>query len=87
MGNYSWYTPTSSDASSDTIHQTLAFGNMHDIKTLKKTVGEKRLEEMFLKHPKKVYSAPSLNFIAKFILHIGTFDEQKYLKTTPRNTR
>jgi len=87
MKNYSWYTNKANNKSLDNIHQTLAFGSLKDIKTLKKAVGENVLVKLFLQNPKKVYTATSLNFISKFILHIKSIDEQKYLKSTPRYTR
>lgn len=85
--NYSWYTNKTDNKSLDNIHQTLAFGSLRDIKALKKTIGENVLLKLFLQKPKKVYTASSLNFISKFILHIKSIDEQKYLKSTPRYTR
>ena len=85
---YSWYTNETKSASPDSIHQTLAYGTLHEIKSLKKTLGEDTIKNLFIAHPKKVYSASGLNFIKKFILHLSTsFDEQKYLKSTPRYTR
>ncbi len=87
MKNYSWYTDKADNKSLDNIHQTLAFGSLKDIKNLIKTVGENTLVKLFLQNPKKVYTASSLNFISKFILHINSIDEQRYLKFTPRYTR
>jgi hypothetical protein len=87
MKNYSWYAPKAVISSPDNIHQTLAFGSLNDVQSLRKTVGKNTLTNIFLQNPKKVYTAPSLNFIAKFILHINLVDEQKYLKFTPRHTR
>ncbi len=63
------------------------FGKLDDIKSLKKEVGEDKVRELFLTHPKKVYTASALNFIKKYILDINTpIDDQKYLKFTPRVT-
>lgn len=86
MFNYSWYAKKITAKSADNIHQTLAYGTINDIKTLKKTAGEDKLLKLFLKHPKKVYTTSSLNFITKFILHTKSIDEQKYLKSAPRST-
>ncbi len=84
--NRSWYTPSPNTESPDGIHQILAFGTLDDIRDLKKTIGETKIKELFLSHPKKVYSSSAFNFIKNFILHIGSsIDEQQYLKTTPRN--
>lgn len=86
--NRSWYTNTIDKESPDTIHQILVFGTLDEIRSLKKSVGERRLKELFLRHPKKIYTMPAFNFIKNFILHINTsVDEQKYLKYTPRSTR
>jgi len=87
MQNYSWYTNKPDHQSSDYIHQTLAFGSIKDIQNLKKEIGEKKLVKLFLQEPKKVYTAPSLNLISKFILHLKSVNEQKYLKFTHRNIR
>lgn len=66
----------------------LAFGTLDDIRLLKNKVGEVEMKELFLQFPKKIYTMPALNFIKNFILHISiSFDERKYLKNTPRNTR
>ncbi len=86
--NYSWFTNKTDEKSPETIHQTLAFGSLNEIQSLKQTLGEEKLKKLFLDQPKKVYTASTLNFIKKFILSINTsIDEQRYLKNTPRNTR
>lgn len=82
--DYSWYTNAKSGKSPDAIHQILAFGNLSDIRSLKNMVGKKKLKALFLKYPKKVYTAPILNFVKNIILHISLIDEKKYLKNTPR---
>ncbi|MGI8419108.1 MAG: hypothetical protein ACR2LN_00525 [Candidatus Levyibacteriota bacterium] len=86
--NYSWYTDTTLEKTPDSIHQTLAFGSLDDIRSLKKTVGGEALKKLFLEHPKKIYTSSMLYFIKNFILHItNSIDDQKYLKFTPRNTK
>ena len=86
--NHVWYAPLTNVKSPDTIHQILMFGKLSDIKFLKKTIGESTIKEAFLRFPKKIYTAPALNFIKNFILKISTsIDEQQYLKYTPRVTR
>ena len=82
--DYSWYTSTKNEKSPDTIHQILAFGSLSDIRSLKKIVGKEKLKTLFLKYPKKIYTAPLLNFVKNIILHISSIDEKKYLKNTPR---
>jgi len=84
--NRVWYSEDVDIKSPDTIHQILMFGTLEEIKVLKDKLGEKEMKELFLRFPKKVYTAPALNFIKNFILHINTsIDEQKYLKSTPRH--
>ena len=86
--NYSWYTNSKSRESPDAIHQIFAFGSLSDIQLLKKTLGVDKLKKLFLEYPKKVYTAPLLNFIKSMILHIhSSVDEQKYLKNTLRRIR
>lgn len=83
-----WYSNKADIKSPDTVHQILMFGSLKEIGFLKKTVGEKKIKELFLGFPKKIYTASAFNFIKKFILHISTsIDEQKYLKNTPRHIR
>lgn len=83
-----WYSPKIDIKSPDAIHQILMFGKLQDIKSLKKEVGETAIKELFLRYPKKIYTAAAFNFIKNFILRLHTpIDEQKYLKITPRHTR
>lgn len=88
MNKRVWYSDKKDTNSPDTIHQILMFGTLSDIKSLKNTLGENTIKELFLRFPKKIYTAPALNFIKKIILSIQTsIDDQKYLKFTPRNIR
>ena len=83
-----WYARGENIKSPDTIHQILMFGKLEEIESLKKNVGEATVKRLFLYFPKKIYTAPALNFIKNFILKISTtIDEQEYLKYTPRITR
>ena len=80
-----WYLSKADIKSPDTIHQILMFGKLSEIQSLKKSVGQTKLKEIFLHFPKKIYTSSALNFIKKFILKIQTsIDEQKYLKTSLR---
>lgn len=86
--NRVWYSSNKNLKSPDTVHQVLMFGSLKDIQTLKTDLGKNTIRKLFLKHPKKIYTASSLNFIKNFILDITTsVDEQKYLKYTPRYPR
>lgn len=83
-----WYSNKTNISSPDTVHQILMYGNLQEIKLLKKTLGLEKIKELFISYPKKVYTAPALNFIKNFVLQIPTqIDEQKYLKVTPRHIR
>lgn len=83
-----WYSNNRQIKAPDTVHQILMFGTLKDIELLKKTIGENKVKEIFLHFPKKIYTAPALNFIKNYILHIHiSIDEQKYLKYTPRYIR
>lgn len=84
--NRSWYHTSNNDKSPDTVHQILAYGTLEEISSMKEASGEEKIKELFLDHPKKVYTLAALNFTKNFILHISnSIDEQKYLKYTPRN--
>lgn len=84
--NYSWYTKSGNANTPDAIHQILAFGTLSDIRSLKKTVGDKKLRRIFVENPKKIYSAPLFNFIKNVVLDIhATIDEKEYLKYAPRD--
>lgn len=83
-----WYSPKADIESPDTIHQVLMYGALEDIKSLKRSLGIETIKKLFLKYPKKIYTSSALHFIKDIILNIATpIDEQKYLKSTPRNTR
>ncbi len=83
-----WYSTNPTINSPDTIHQILMFGKLDEIKSLKKTIGERTLRNLFINHPKKIYNRAALNFIKKFVLKVNIpIDEQQYLKTTPRIIR
>ncbi len=86
--NRVWYAPKADIKSPDTVHQILMFGKLSEIQSLKKTLGEQTIKELFVRFPKKIYTAAALNFIKNFILRLQTpIDEQQYLKITPRVTR
>ena len=63
------------------INQVLMFGNLEEIKELKKEYGENEVRRVFVEQPTKVYSKPAFNLIKNFILKIDTqLDMQKYVK-------
>lgn len=80
-----WYAPKADIKSPDTVHQILMFGKLSEIQSLKKTLGDSTIKKLFLRYPKKIYTAAALNFIKNFILRLpNPIDEQQYLKYTPR---
>ena len=86
--NRVWYAPGEDIKSPDTIHQILMYGKLSEIQSLKKSLGNSTIQKIFLRYPKKVYTAAALNFVKNFILRLPTsFDDQQYLKNTPRITR
>ncbi len=86
--NRVWYAPRADIKSPDTIHQILMFGKLSEIQSLKETLGESTIKELFLRFPKKIYTDVALNFIKNFILRLQIpIDEQQYLKTAPRAIR
>lgn len=88
MNKTVWYSSKANLNSPDVIHQILMYGTLYEIKSLIETLGENTVKELFLEYPKKIYTASALNFIKKNILHVrSSIDDQKYLKSTPRNIR
>ena len=80
-----WYSNNTDKTTPDFIHQTLMYGTLKEINELRELLGEIKMEEIFLYHPKKVYTKAALNFIAHFVLRIHSpIDEQLYLKNTSR---
>jgi|SRR3989344_5408376 len=81
-----WYSKDTGRDSPDAVHQTFALGTLDEVLLLKKTLGEGKLKELFLRYPKKIYTSSAFNFVKKFILNVkGPVDEKKYLKFTPRS--
>lgn len=86
--NRVWYASGDDVKSPDTIHQILMFGTLSDIHSLKEKLGDSAVKKIFLRYPKKIYTAPAFNFIKNFILNLQSpIDEKQYLKSTPRVTR
>lgn len=85
---YTWYSNTVKPNLPDMVQQTLAFGCLADILSLRKNLGQEKMRDIFLRFPKKIYTASSLNFAKKFILLVNKpIDEEKYLKYAPGNIR
>lgn len=88
LNSYTWYKRNISPDSPDSIHNTLMYGTLDDIKQLLNHVGKAQVIKIFSETPKKIYSDASLHFISSFILKIGEVpNKDKYLSYAPRNTR
>lgn len=88
MESYSWYKQKPDPCSADFLHQTLVYGKLEEAHSLVHSLGKKRAQTLFIKHPKKLYTRPALNFIKNFLLELEQpLNEVSYLKTTPRVVR
>lgn len=80
-----WYSKNVDVSTPDFVHQTLMHETLEEIKELQEKIGQEKVRELFVRHPKKIYTNAAFNFIKNFILHISLpIDEQKYLKHTSR---
>ncbi|MFH1462641.1 MAG: hypothetical protein ABIG08_03045 [bacterium] len=68
------------------IHQVLSYGNLGQIRWLFKVYPFKEIKEVFVKYPKKIYTAPVFYFVKNFILNLKNkkLSVQKYVKTSLR---
>lgn len=68
------------------VHQVLSFGNLNQIKWLFKVYRPKEIREIFLKHPKKIYTPPIFYFVKNFILGLKkkNLPKEKYVKSSLR---
>ncbi|MCL4384835.1 MAG: hypothetical protein M1479_10255 [Actinobacteria bacterium] len=64
------------------IHQVLAYGNIDDIKILKKIYSDREIENIFKNFPKRIYTRPVFLFIKNFMLNIDDeLNEKDYVKS------
>lgn len=69
------------------IHQVLMYGNLEDVRQLKKRYSPTVLKDVFLRHPAKVYTPQALSFASKLFFRLNEpIDERRYLKTSPRHS-
>lgn len=88
LNPYTWYKRNISPDSPDSIHNTLMYGTLDDIKKILNQIGREKVIKIFSENPKKIYSDASLHFVSSYILKIGEVpDKDKYLSYAPRNTR
>jgi len=63
------------------IHQTLAYGDMDEIKWLFTVYLKDEIKKIFISHPSKIYTRPIYFFIKDFILNIEEdVNENDYVK-------
>lgn len=87
LNNLIWYQKANL-SSPETVHQVLVFGSFEQLKDLEESISLKKICQIFIGRPKKLYTKPEFNFIKNYILKIEEpLDESKYLKDTPRNIR
>ncbi len=83
---YTWYNKKSDLDNPETIHQIMSLGEIDEIMALEQEIGLKKITQVYLEYPKKVYSRPVFLFINKYIVkNEEAIDERKYLKNTSRN--
>ena len=83
---YTWYNRAAVLDNPETIHQVMSFGELDEIKAMEREIGIEKIRQVYLQHPKKIYSRPVFLFINKYILNNQEpIDERKYLKNTSRN--
>src|SRR3989339_540614 len=66
------------------IHQVLSYGKINQIKYLFKIYKPREIIDVFVNHPKRIYSPAVFNFIKNFILNFKEKDlsANKYVKTS-----
>ncbi|HCC59906.1 MAG: hypothetical protein A2402_00755 [Candidatus Staskawiczbacteria bacterium RIFOXYC1_FULL_37_43] len=66
------------------IHQVLSYGKINQIKYLFKIYKPREIIDVFVNHPKRIYSPAVFNFIKNFILNLKEKDlsANKYVKTS-----
>ncbi len=66
------------------IHQVLSYGNLKQIKHLFKIYKSEEVADIFINHPKRVYTPAVFNFVKNFILNLKEKDLpiDKYAKTS-----
>lgn len=65
------------------VHQVLMYGDLKDIKWLFDTYSRNKVREIFIKHPKKVYTPPAFKFVKDIILGFRDekLEEKDYVKS------
>ncbi|MBN2073094.1 MAG: hypothetical protein JW770_04010 [Actinobacteria bacterium] len=64
------------------IHQTLAYGDINEIKWLFSIYLKDEIKDTFINHPSRIYTRPVYFFIKDFILNIKKdINEKEYVKS------
>jgi hypothetical protein len=65
------------------IHQVLSFGQINQIKQLFKIYKSQEIIDVFVNHPKRIYTPAVFNFVKNFILNLKekNLPKNKYVKT------
>ena len=71
------------------IHQILSYGDLEQIRWLKRQYSEKELKKVFLDKPQKIYTPAAFNFVKNYILRLEKekIDEKAYYSVTRRDIR
>lgn len=66
------------------VHQVLMYGDLGDIRWLFDLYSRSKVREVFIKHPKKVYTPPAFRFIKDIVLGLEgqRLEEGKYAKAS-----
>jgi hypothetical protein len=65
------------------IHKVLAYGDLEDIRWLKRTYDPDTLRRIFVDQPLAVYTPSALHFAATVVLHVeeSVLDRNRYVKS------
>jgi len=66
------------------VHQILMYGDLKSIKWLFDTYSRKGVAEVFINHPKKMYTPSAFNFAKDIVLGLedSEFEEDRYVRTS-----
>lgn len=65
------------------IHQVLMYGSLDQINWLKSVYRIGEMKEVFLGHPRRIYTPQAFNFVKNYLLGIkAELSEEKYARAT-----
>ena len=64
------------------VHRIFAYGDLDDIRWLKRTYDIETLRRLFIENPRTVYTASAFHFATEIVLHIeaSSLDRSRYIK-------